>query len=167
MAAVTFVFQPTSKLETKNLKPKAMKQILIVFSFIVLGLSQSKANETPIPSVVLQSFFKTFSKASDVSWEQTNGFTVAAFTMDGHKQYAYYNDANELVVTAEPISSESLPDELQSDLKASYSKYLVVDVYRFKIGNEISYRAVVENSKRKIFLQSFNNTWDEARLIKK
>lgn len=144
-----------------------MKQILVLFFLALFGINAAKATETPIPTAVLHSFFNTFKTAADVSWEQKSGFTVASFTINHHKQYAYYNEANELTIIAEPIAADQLPSGLQKELASMYKRYATVDIFKMVENGAITYSAIVENQKLRIILKSPGMFWEEAKLVKK
>jgi len=144
-----------------------MKQLLLLLCLAILGTNPLEAKETPIPSVILHSFFSKFKSATDVCWSQNNGFTVASFSVDHHKKFAYYSHSNELILVAEPITADRLPSNLQEEIESMYKHYATVDVYKLDENGNTTYSAVVENEKRKIFLKSAGNYWEEVKLVKK
>lgn len=144
-----------------------MKQIFILLCFVAFSATKIQARETPIPSVILHSFYAKFAEASNVSWEQADGFTVASFTFYGAKKYAYYNEANELIVTADPISADQLPGELEANLTNLLRHYTVTEIFRMQTANGTSYSAIVESAKRKLYLKSFADAWEVTKSVRK
>lgn len=144
-----------------------MKQLLLLFCLAILGTNQSEAKETPVPSVILHSFFSQFKSATDVCWSQTDAFTIASFSDKKHKKFAYYSRSNDLILVAEPIVAESLPSNLQEEIESMYKQYATVDVFKLDENGNTTYSAVVENDKHKIFLKSTGNYWEEVKLVKK
>lgn len=145
-----------------------MKRIIITLSAVFMLLSTySFATDVKVSYTVMQAFKARFSDAENVSWSQTNGFTVAEFTVDEKKQYAYFNTAGELTVLAEPLTITQLSKSQQANLNKAYGTYTIVDIYRLEDNEGLKYYAVVENSAQKIILSTTTNKWDVVKTTNK
>ncbi|HQW85385.1 MAG TPA: hypothetical protein PK987_13015 [Ferruginibacter sp.] len=89
-----------------------MKKIKTVLTAIVMLFASSTfalgGPETATPKVKA-AFANDFSKASLVSWEKSNDFYFASFTLNNTKVDAAYNEAGELLGTSRKISAEQMP----------------------------------------------------------
>lgn len=144
-----------------------MKKFIFLFSLLALVTTESFATDTPVPTVVLHSFYAMFKHTNDVVWKQENGLTIASFTLGGQQKFAYYSDTNKLLVVAEPVALENLPEELQESLHYSYRRFDVAELYKMQTSTDTTYSAVLENAKRKIFVKSAGATWEELKAEKK
>ncbi|MGZ3837426.1 MAG: hypothetical protein ACXVMS_02085 [Flavisolibacter sp.] len=141
-----------------------MKRIIITLSVLfTLATSYSFASEVKVSHTVLQAFQSRFSDAENVQWSQANGFTVAAFTIDDQKQYAYFNTAGELTVVAEPLTVKQLSKSQKANLEKSYGDYTVTDAYKLEDNDGTKYYVVVENSSKRIILSTSANKWEVVK----
>ena len=145
-----------------------MKRIIITLGvFLTLVATTAFAGEVKVSSTVLHAFKARFTDAENVSWSQSNGFTIAEFTVDDTKQFAYFNSAGELTVVAQPLALKQLSKAQRANLEKKYSDYSVVDVYRLEDHEGIKFYAVVENEARKIILSTDSNKWDTVKTTRK
>ena len=62
-----------------------------------------------VSPVVKAAFENDFSKASQVSWEKSNDFYFASFTLNNVNVDAAYTEAGELVGTSRRITAQQMP----------------------------------------------------------
>jgi len=145
-----------------------MKRIIITLSaFFMLLSTYSFASDVKVSNTVMQAFKARFTDAENVSWSQANDFTVAEFTVDEKKQYAYFNNAGELTVLAESLTVKQLSKSQQANLHKTYGNYAIVDIYRLEDSEGVKYYAVVEDSAKKIILSTTTNKWDVVKTTNK
>ena len=145
-----------------------MKRIILALTMaLTFATTYSFAGEVKVSGSILQDFKTRFLDAEDLSWSQANGFTIAQFTIDGEKQFAYYNTAGDLTVVAQPLTFRQLSKGLQANLSKNYKDYSVTDVYRLEDSNDAKYYVVVENSTKKIILKATSNRWDVVKTTNK
>lgn len=140
-----------------------MKHILFAVAFFASIVTKSNATDTPIPSPVLYSFYGSFANAQDVSWEQNGRLTVASFTLQGQKKFAYFNEAARLVIVAEPITVNELPADLQASLRDNYGRYTVSDAFKLKSAHVTTYSIVLVSVWEKLFLRNSNDGWEVVK----
>ena len=144
-----------------------MKRFFFILCFFTLISQVSRANDVLIPTALLQSFYGSFTDAEDVSWEKAGRLTVANFISQGKKKFAYFNESAELVVLAEPISVDQLPEELRNSFQQKFGKQTLSDFFLLKDAQGISYHAVFETAKDKLFVKSAGRSWDVEKHVKK
>ena len=145
-----------------------MKRIIITLSaFFMLLSTYSFASDVKVSNTVMQAFKARFTDAENVSWSQANDFTVAEFTVDEKKQYAYFNNAGELTVLAESLTVKQLSKSQRANLNKTYGNYTIVDIYRLEDSEGVKYYAVVEDSAKKIILSTTTNKWDVVKTTNK
>lgn len=145
-----------------------MKRIIITLSVLfTLAVTTAFASEVKVSSAVMQAFKTRFADAENVNWSQANGFTIAEFTLDDTKQFAYFNEAAELTVVAQPLTLKQLSKAQQTNLRKNYAGYRIVDIYQLEDSEEIKFYAVVENESRKIILNTTSSRWNVVKVTNK
>jgi hypothetical protein len=138
-----------------------MKRIITALSLVLtLAITSSFAADVKVSASVMQTFKSRFADAQNVIWSQANGFTIAEFTQDETKQFAYFNTAGDLAVVAEPLAVTQLSKAQQSNLRKAFADYTVTDVYKLQDEEGSKYFAVVENSSKKLILNTTSSKWD-------
>lgn len=145
-----------------------MKRLFITLSVVfALFAVNSFANDVKVSNAVLQAFKSRFSDAENVNWSQVNNFTVAEFTLDEKKHFAYYNAAGELAVVAEPLTMKQLSKAQQANLLKNFQDYAITEIYRLDDNEDIKYYAVVENSTQKLILNTSATKWNIVKTTQK
>lgn len=144
-----------------------MKHFLFILSFFALLSHHSHANDALIPTPLLQSFYSSFTDAEDVRWEKAGKLTVASFFSQGKKKFAYYNQSAELVVLAELISVDQLPENMRRSFQQNFGRQTVSDLFLLKDAQGISYHAIFETAKDKIFVKSTDESWEIEKQVRK
>ena len=145
-----------------------MKRIIITLSVLfTLAVTTAFASEVKVSSAVMQAFKSRFADAENVSWSQASGFTIAEFTLEDTKQFAYFNEAGELTVVAQPLTLKQLSKAQQTNLRKNYADYRIVDIYQLEDSEEIKFYAVVENESRKIILNTTSSKWNVVKVTNK
>ena len=129
-----------------------MKRLFFVSLAACLISLSSSASEKNVPSV-LKSFYKTFHNAQNVNWTEVDNMVRIGFTLNGHSQYAYY-DNEELVVVATEIKTDELPKTLQDQL-TDY-KGVVTQVYEMNKNNVKEYCVMLDSPSRYFVLKGKN-----------
>jgi hypothetical protein len=146
-----------------------MKRIIITLSvlFTLATTTTAFASEVKVSPSVMQAFKARFADAENVSWSEANGFTIAEFTLDDTKHFAYFNAAGEITVVAQPLTVKDLSKAQQTNLRKNYADYTVVDVYQLEDNEGVKYYAVVENASKKIILSTTTSKWDVVKSTNK
>lgn len=145
-----------------------MKRVLFTLCVVLtLATTTAFAGDVKVSSIVLSLFKEKFAGAQNVSWSEANGFTIAEFTLDAAKQFAYFNAAGELTVVAQPLALQDLSKAQQAGLHKKYGDYNVVDIYQLEDNEGVKYFVVVENATQKIILNTTSTKWDVFKTIKK
>ena len=145
-----------------------MKRFLFTLGVLVtLAATTAFASEVKVSASIMHSFKSKFAGAESISWSQANGFTIAEFTLDDTKQFAYFDGAGELTVVAQPLTVKQLSKAQQANLRKKYKEYTVVDLYQLDDSNEIKYFAVVENDSKKLILSTTSSRWDVVKTTNK
>ena len=132
-----------------------MKRVFFVLGLLtVLFTNSSLANNDNSYPAFLKAFFKTFTKAENVSWTEVEGMIRISFLDEGKESHAYYNAAGFLVVATRPLLVNELPAALQSQLTKKYSTYSVSEVFEFKKDKSTEYYVVLGKEKKQIVLKS-------------
>lgn len=146
-----------------------MKRLIITLGvlFTLATTTTAFANDVKVSSSVMQAFKARFADAENVSWSEASGFTIAEFTLDDTKHFAYFNAAGELTVVAQPLTIKELSKAQQANLRKNYADYTVVDIYQLEDNDGLKYCAVVENSSKKIILSTTSSKWEVVKSTNK
>ena len=128
-----------------------MKRLFFTVSIVACLFSISASASTEGLPNVLNSFYKTFQNAQNISWTEVDDMLRIGFTLNGHQQFAYYSN-DELVVVATEIKTEELPTTLKAQLSA-YKEYTVSQVYELVRNNVKEYCVVMESPSKHIALK--------------
>jgi hypothetical protein len=140
----------------KTYKANNMKKIFLsLATVIMMGVSAlATGNEGTVSQEARNSFKRDFSTASDVSWEQKNGYTRATFSLNGQVLCAYYSNTGDLTAVVRNIVSDQLPITLVTDLRRDYAGYWITDLFEISSDNQTTYYVTLENSDKKLVLKS-------------
>lgn len=105
-----------------------------VFSFA----QDIPANE--VPSIVLNTFKKTFPKALDVEWELKTNLYKAEFEINRKDQEVWINNEGNVIKLKQDILAKDLPKEVTASISSSYKGYRIDDVEKIQKGSITSYK---------------------------
>ena len=131
-----------------------MKKIILI-PLLLLGAYYSPAQdiaENQLPSLVRNSFQKTFPKASDVDWEMDGSHFKVEFEtgLFGTDHHAWFDQSGKLLRHKEAIAKSELPAAVRSKLSKEFSAYRTDDIDKITEGSAITYN---------IELKSFSGKW--------
>lgn len=137
-----------------------MKKFLLVVTGILLGTVISFAQdvqESQVPSLVLNSFKKDFSKATDVEWELKGDLYDVEFDIGFADHEIWFDPTGNVVKHEEDIKQSDLPEIVASILANEYKSYRISDVKKIQTGKYIVYELDVKNGN-----QEWELTFDES-----
>lgn len=131
------------------------KSILTGFFALLINANVSFAQDiqqSQVPSVVVNSFHKTFSNASDVEWElQGDLYKVefeTGFLSTDHD--AWYDKGGKLVEHKEEIAKRDLPSAVLAAIKKDFNSYRVDDMKRITKGQQVIYTLELKNAAEEL-----------------
>ena len=151
------------------------KKIAIVAAlFLTVGLSSSFA--TPVSTgntasvsapardgndLITASFHKDFKHAELMGIEVKKAYTKVTFKLNNMVLFAFYSGNGELLAVVRNILSTQLPIQLLMDLKETYSKYWITDLFEINSDNQTTYYVTLQNADGRVSLRSGNAaTWE-------
>lgn len=141
--------------------------MILAIAVLVTSLS-SFASEENVNAKVLSAFKNDFNTAKEVEWSAGRNYYKAAFIYNDRHVFAYYNQDGELLGLSRYISPDDLPLSLQADLKKSYNKYWISDLFEASKSSGTSYYITLENADTKIILRaSADSDWSLHEKIRK
>ncbi len=148
-----------------------MKKFKIVLTAIVLLLAGTSIAGEPekVTPLVKAAFENDFSKASQVSWERSNDFYFASFTLNNVNVDAAYTEKGELVGTSRRIPAEQMPLSISLAIAEKYEGYRVEKpVVELTFEGVTRYYVTVSNQSQALKLKCYSNGELEVeRKIKK
>ena len=131
-----------------------MKTMIIALSMLFMISVKSYAGDERVAAAVLESFQKSFSTASDVSWAKIKDFYKAEFVLDGQSLTVWYNTDGDLVALTRLLTVNQLPIAAQISLKNDYSNYALMNLFEVDNDEGTNYYAVVDNVKATVKLKA-------------
>lgn len=122
-----------------------MKEALLIGSFaLALFANTATAQEiqqNQVPSLVVNSFQKSFPKAFDVEWElDGNNYKVEFETgLSGLDHDAWYDTTGKLIRHKEEVSKGDLPQKVLMKINSDFNGYRVEDVKKITEGDKKTY----------------------------
>lgn len=146
---------------SSRIKTKIMKTIIFFLALAVSTTPSFAACMSRNDKPAIEAFKKNFEAATDVKWEEVNGYMKVSFSISAQSMQAYYTPAGDLVSVVRNITSDQLPLMLLVELKNIYKNYWVTELFEVVTGDQHGYFMTLENSNREIVLQSDSDkTWD-------
>jgi hypothetical protein len=131
------------------------KMILSLAAVMMMGFSVfANGNDNVVTQEARDAFKKDFATASNIRWEQRNNFLRATFSFDGQILTAYYFSNGDLQAVVRNITSDQLPINLITSLRRDYAAFWITDLFEVSSGGETTYYVTIENSDKKIVLNS-------------
>src|SRR5687768_8354672 len=127
-----------------------MKKLTGILTALVLFVSASSfaPNEEIVSAKIKSAFEKTFTSASDVKWNKSDGFYFANFKINQQFLTAAFNDEGELVGASRNIPLSQLPLNISLALQNDYADYTIASVTEMTTEGQTNYYIAAENSKR-------------------
>ena len=131
------------------------KMILSLATIMMMGFSVfANGNDNVVTQEARDAFKKDFATASNIRWEQRNNFLKATFSFNGQVLTAYYYSNGDLQAVVRNITSDQLPINLITSLRRDYTAFWITDLFEVSSGGETTYYVTIENSDKKIVLNS-------------
>jgi hypothetical protein len=120
---------------------------VLAFLFSTTASLAQDIPQNQVPSLVLNSFQQSYSKAFDVEWELDGEKYMVEFELGlpGTDHEIWYDRSGKLLRHKEEISKGDLPRAVQIKLKTNYSSYRIDDVKKITEGAVATYTLEVKN----------------------
>ncbi len=101
-----------------------MKNALLLFSFLFLmtGMNAQKLAEKDVPSLVLESFSKSHTDATQLNWTKEGSNFQATYVAQDTKMASLYADSGKLIEYRTEVPMTSLPAEAQEFIKLNFTE---------------------------------------------
>lgn len=144
-----------------------MKKIIMILA-VLISTTSAFAGEENVATKVLNAFKTEFNTAKEVEWTVGSNYYKAAFVYNEKHVFAYYNGEGELLGLTRYLSSDDLPLNLQNNLKKSYSKYWISDLFEVAKSDGTAYYITLEDADSKIVLKaSAESDWSVYQKTRK
>ena len=87
-----------------------------------------KLNGNDVSEMAKTNFYSDFGKVQNAIWKRSGAFDEVAFTQDGVKKNAFYDENSDLVGTTQAKTFSDLPAKAQKEISTKYKDYKVVQV---------------------------------------
>lgn len=147
----------------KSIMNVSKKILLSIATMLMMGAAAFAANPNndDINQQAVRSFKKDFATASNIMWEQKDGYSKATFSLNGQILFAYYDNDGDLTAVVRNITTEQLPINLLTSLKKEYSDCWISDLFEVASGDQTTYYVTLENSDKKTVLKSVGaDSWE-------
>ena len=133
-----------------------MKKLTGILTALVLFVSASSfaPNEEIVSAKIKTAFEKTFTTASEVKWNKSDGFYFANFKINQQVLTAAFNEEGELVGASRNIALSQLPLNISLALQNNYADYTIAHVTEMTTEGQTNYYIAAENSKRIVTIKA-------------
>ncbi len=134
-----------------------MKKLTVILTALVFFISASSfaPNEETVSAKIKSAFEKTFTSASQVRWNKSDGFYFADFKINDQVLSAAFNEEGELVGASRNIALSQLPLNISLALKDNYAGYAINNsVTEITTEGQTNYYIAAENSKRIVTIKA-------------
>lgn len=134
------------------------KLTAIAAAFLLLfstsSFAKEKKGKDEVVSKVKTAFAKDFAKASETTWNITNGFYIARFTLNNTSTEAAYNGDGDLVGFSRRVKKDDLPLAVSMAIGKKYQGYQVAAIAdEVTYEKETNYYINVANEKEQLKLK--------------
>lgn len=148
-----------------------MKKVttILTAALMLFAVFAFASGKDPVNAKVRAAFAIDFSKASNISWEKSNEFYFATFTINNTEVNAAYSEDGELIGTARPIEFSQLPMSVSMVVNKKYAGYsFSKKVMELNYDGTTRYTFTAENEKQVLKLKcSVNGSIEVQQKIKK
>lgn len=135
---------------------------------VLISTTSAFAGEENVTTKVLNAFKAEFNTAKEVEWTVGSNYYKAAFVYNEKHVFAFYNKEGELLGLTRYLSSDDLPLNLQNNLKKSYSKYWISDLFEVAKSDGTAYYITLEDADTKLILKaSAESDWSAYQKTRK
>ena len=138
-----------------------MKKLQTVFAAVSLLLATSAfaiSGPEKVSPVIKTAFEKSFTGASNVSWEKNDDFYFAHFKLNTRDMDAAYNENGELLGISRVIASSELPLNISRAITDKYQEYTVSNtVTEISYEGQTNYYVNITNSRQSLKLKCTGN----------
>jgi len=110
-----------------------------------------------VPSIVLNSFTKTFPKANDVDWEMKGEVFNVEFEIGRRDHEVWLDQKGTIVKHKKEITARELPSTVKNSIKQNYKGYRIDDVGQVEEMKQVIYKVELKtftDEKELVFDQS-------------
>jgi hypothetical protein len=153
------VYVCTINNNNKKIKIDFMKQLFIILALITASFSMQASEISTVNPIVLKSFQKTFTSASEVNWVSNSEIAIVEFRFNNQHITAYYSCNGNLLGLRKNLLSTELPVLLSASLKEQFGNYWITDLMEYGNQGETNYYVTLEDGNTRIILKSSVNSW--------
>ena len=116
---------------------------LIIIAAALLSTNPTFAQDissSEVPSVVLNSFKRSFPKSTGVEWELKGENYNAEFDIDWRDHEVWINKTGAIVKHKKELKQGELPAAVTNQIKVNYNTYRIDDVDQFEINKKFYYK---------------------------
>lgn len=136
-----------------------MKRFILTGSFALAAFANTtfgqEIPQSQVPSLIVNNFQQTFTKAIDVEWELKGDLYEVEFETGllGTDHEAWYDKAGKLIKHKEEVAKSDLPQKVSAKINSDFSAYRVDDVKKITENDKVTYT---------LELKSYTEEWKVA-----
>jgi hypothetical protein len=132
-----------------------MKNLIILAATALLSINVSFAQDlspADVPSVVINSFNKSFPKSSKVEWELKGDNYNAEFDVNRRDHEVWISKTGAIVKHKKELKTSEIPAAVSDQIKRSYNGFRIDDVNRYEVNKKFYYKVELKklNEERKV-----------------
>ena len=132
-----------------------MKNLIIIAAAALLSTNVTFAQDispADVPSVVMNSFNKTFPKSSKVEWEMKGDNYNAEFDVNWRDHEVWISKTGAIVKHKKELKPSEIPATVSTAIKRNYGGFRIDDVDRYEVNKKLYYKVELKklNEERKV-----------------
>lgn len=141
---------------------------LIGFLGIFLAACAQTTVQSNVPSVVMSSFQKQFSNASNVEWEVKNSVYNVEFDANGNEHEVWIDSKGHIFSHKEELRVNQVPANIREAVKRDFPEYRIEDADKYETDGKITYKLELDKGAFDRSDMEWKVTYDsEGKLINK
>lgn len=119
--------------------------MLLAACLLFSGLSYSQdLVPDEVPSIVLNSFNKSFPRAVEVEWQKKGELFNVEFDLKKRDHEVWLKKDGEIVKHEQEIKARELPEAVSTSIQEQFRGYRIEDVEKVEEGRQVSYKMELE-----------------------
>ena len=119
-----------------------MKHIIIISAMLLITnlVSGQDISSADVPSVVRNTFKKTFPKSYHIEWEQKGDIYNAEFDINWRDHEVWISNTGAILKYKKEIKARELPLAITAKIRQDFSGYSIDDIDQYEVNKQFYYK---------------------------
>lgn len=128
-----------------------IRKIFLAGGLLLSGLTYGQdVAVKDVPSVVMNSFKKTFPNAAAVEWEMKGDLYNAEFDVNRRDHEVWLNSRGSIIKHKQEIKSREIPEVVMKNLKQNFKGYWIDEVDKYEVAKQFFYKVELQTLTKEV-----------------